>query len=66
VSRSRDREYQATVHAITIQQHRARTALPVIASFLGSGQTKMFAQCIEEGDSIIESRIIVSVVYAEK
>jgi hypothetical protein len=38
-----DRERQARVYAPSIDQHRTRTALSVIATFLCPDEAKMFA-----------------------
>src|SRR5690349_4752392 len=42
---------EAGIDAPTIDQDRARSALAVVATLLGSRQSKMLAQCIEKRGS---------------
>src|SRR2546430_17456573 len=44
--------------ALAINVHRARTALPVIASLLRSSQVQMLAQAIEKSRARIDSQIV--------
>jgi len=39
---------QATIHHLAVDQHRARTALALTASFFRPGRTQIFAQHIEQ------------------
>jgi hypothetical protein len=49
-----DRERQAGINASSIRDHRARAALPLIASFFRAGETQMFAQRVEQSRSRIQ------------
>ena len=43
-----DREHQARVHALAIEQDGARAALPDEAAFLGPGQAKVVPKDVEQ------------------
>ena len=43
-----DRERQAGQYAAAIEQHRAGAALPVVATFLRSGEAEVLAQRVEQ------------------
>ncbi len=48
------RERQTGKLASPVDQHRAGSALPMVAALLGSGQRDMLAQCIEEAGAHVD------------
>ena len=47
-------EERAPVHAASVDQHRARAALAMVAALFRAGQAQMLATQIEEGGSDID------------
>ncbi len=48
---------EARVDAASTDQYGAGPALTVIATLLGSGQGKVFAQCVEKGRAIVNIEV---------
>jgi hypothetical protein len=53
-ARVHHRQGQAGIDAAAVHQHRAGTALAVVAAFLGAGQVQVLAQCIQQGDAGVQ------------
>lgn len=47
---SRHCQNEARIDALSIDQNRAGTTLPLVAAFLGAGKLELLAQEIEKGD----------------
>src|SRR5207237_1095320 len=58
-------EAKTRIHAPTIDVHRARTALTVIASLFGAGQMQMFTQTIEQSGARIDPQIMLLAVHTK-
>ena len=49
-----DRQRQAGIDALAVDQHGAGAALALVAPFLGAGQMQMLAQRVEQGRPRVE------------
>jgi hypothetical protein len=61
----RDGESEATVYPPAIKQNGTGTALPMVAAFLGTGESEMLAQRIQERRSGINEKLVRRPVYLE-
>jgi len=53
-----DGETQAREHPFSVDKNGARTALPVIATFLCAGQANMVAQSVKQAGAIVEREVV--------
>jgi len=61
-----DRQYKARVHANTIYQHGASTALAVVASLFRSGQLEVFSEKVEKRDPRRYHQLVAGSVEDER
>src|SRR3989442_10698570 len=59
-------EVRARVHRFAVEEHHARAALGVVASFLGAGEAELLAHRRQEADVRIQLDRIVGAVHAER
>src|SRR5213592_936559 len=52
-----DSEHRAGVNRMAIDDDGACAAGPAIANFLGAGQVESIAQCIEQGDTRLDTEL---------
>jgi hypothetical protein len=57
-----DGQSQAGINALPIDQNRTRSALPVVAAFLGAGQMKLFAKQVEQCYARLDRQIMAHFV----
>jgi len=57
---------KAGVNAPAIHMHRARAALPVIATLLGAGERDGFTDAIEQRGSRVNAKLVTSAVDAQR
>ena len=60
-----DREAEAGIHSASVDVHRARAALAVVATLLCSGKLQIFAQRIEQSDTRFQQHAIVPSIDIE-
>jgi hypothetical protein len=60
-----DREQEAAVDPLAVEQDRAGPTLAVIAALLGAGQTEPFAQRVEQRGAVVEIELVVDSVDGE-
>src|SRR5512132_3532198 len=58
-------EVRARVHRFAVEEHYARAALGVVASFLRAGEAELLAHRLQEADVRIQLDRIVGAVHAE-
>ena len=58
-------ECETRVDATAINEHRARAALPAVATLFGAVEPDVFAQRVEQRDARLEQQIVVVTVDVE-
>jgi hypothetical protein len=62
---ARDREEQAGVDSASRDQHRARSALTVVAALLRPGQVEVLAEEVEERGAVVDREVVYDAVDGE-
>ena len=66
LARMHDCQRQAGIDALSINQHRAGTALSVITAFLCAVHANVFSQCVEQRDARLQSQFVRLAVNTER
>jgi hypothetical protein len=58
-------EREARLHALSIDEDRAGSALPEVTAFLRASELQVFAQGIEQGGARIERQLVFGTIHAQ-
>jgi hypothetical protein len=59
------RQGQAGIDALAVDQHRAGAALAAVAPLLGTGQSELVAQRVEQADAWLDQQLVFGAVDAQ-